>query len=233
MVPGYGLTGIGLTRVKKMNQKYRYSDAMDTLKGRLAREHETLVCMTRIYCEQHHAGHPDADLCGDCAELMRYAERRLAKCPYGERKPTCAKCPIHCYKPAQREQAREIILFQTDEFLGWMRSLDAVGLIQDYRRQAEAVRDEVLLRALKLQKRAARVGFDWPSTSEVIDKIVEEARELHEARETMTEAEVFEEFGDLLFVIANLARHLENHHDRGLVRSGTGDPARTGAGAGE
>ncbi|WP_137700085.1 nucleoside triphosphate pyrophosphohydrolase [Marimonas lutisalis] len=66
-----------------------------------------------------------------------------------------------------------------------------------------------LLRAVKLQKRAARVGFDWPSTSEVIDKIVEEARELHEARETMTEAEVFEEFGDLLFVIANLARHLE------------------------
>lgn len=66
-----------------------------------------------------------------------------------------------------------------------------------------------LLRALKLQKRAARVGFDWPATDEVLDKIVEEARELVEARETLTETEVFEEFGDLLFVIANLARHLE------------------------
>ena len=66
-----------------------------------------------------------------------------------------------------------------------------------------------LLRAVKLQKRAARVGFDWPSTDQVVDKIVEEARELVEARETMTEAEVFEEFGDLLFVIANLARHLK------------------------
>ena len=65
-----------------------------------------------------------------------------------------------------------------------------------------------LLRALKLQKRAARVGFDWPSTDEVLDKIVEEARELTEARESLTEAEVFEEFGDLLFVVANLARHL-------------------------
>jgi len=66
-----------------------------------------------------------------------------------------------------------------------------------------------LLRALKLQNRAARVGFDWPSTDEVLDKIVEEARELVEARDTMTEAETFEEMGDLLFVVANLARHLK------------------------
>ncbi|MDU8926549.1 nucleoside triphosphate pyrophosphohydrolase [Alisedimentitalea sp. MJ-SS2] len=66
-----------------------------------------------------------------------------------------------------------------------------------------------LLRAVKLQKRAARVGFDWPSTDQVIDKIVEEANELHEARATLTAEETFEEFGDLLFVIANLARHLD------------------------
>ncbi|WP_343079318.1 nucleoside triphosphate pyrophosphohydrolase [Ostreiculturibacter nitratireducens] len=66
-----------------------------------------------------------------------------------------------------------------------------------------------LTRAVKLQKRAARVGFDWPTTHEVIAKIVEEAQELEDARATLTEAEVFEEFGDLLFVIANLARHLK------------------------
>lgn len=66
-----------------------------------------------------------------------------------------------------------------------------------------------LLRALKLQNRAARVGFDWPSTDEVLDKIVEEARELVEARDTLSGAETFEEFGDLLFVVADLARHLK------------------------
>ena len=65
-----------------------------------------------------------------------------------------------------------------------------------------------LTRAVKLQKRAARVGFDWPSTDEVIAKITEEAAELVEARDRLTEAEVAEEFGDLLFVMANLARHL-------------------------
>ena len=65
-----------------------------------------------------------------------------------------------------------------------------------------------LTRALKLQKRAARVGFDWPSTDQVLDKIVEEARELVEARDTLTQADMADEFGDLMFVMVNLGRHL-------------------------
>lgn len=66
-----------------------------------------------------------------------------------------------------------------------------------------------LTRAVKLQKRAARVGFDWPSTDQVLAKLTEEAAELVEARETLTPEEVTEEMGDLLFVMANLARHLK------------------------
>lgn len=66
-----------------------------------------------------------------------------------------------------------------------------------------------LTRAVKLQKRAARVGFDWPSTDEVLAKMREEMAELAEAREHLGAAEIFEEFGDLLFVMANLARHLQ------------------------
>ncbi|NNE52081.1 MAG: nucleoside triphosphate pyrophosphohydrolase [Sulfitobacter sp.] len=65
-----------------------------------------------------------------------------------------------------------------------------------------------LLRAYKLQKRAARVGFDWPSTDQVIHKITEEAAELVEARDHLSRAEIEEEFGDLMFVMANLGRHL-------------------------
>ncbi|MBY5974058.1 nucleoside triphosphate pyrophosphohydrolase [Ferrimonas balearica] len=65
-----------------------------------------------------------------------------------------------------------------------------------------------LMRAVKLQKRAARVGFDWPQTGEVVDKIAEEAAELVEARDELTQAEVAEEYGDLMFVMANLGRHL-------------------------
>ncbi|MFT4715869.1 MAG: ATP diphosphatase [Paracoccaceae bacterium] len=66
-----------------------------------------------------------------------------------------------------------------------------------------------LTRAVKLQNRAARVGFDWPSTDQVIDKIKEEAAELVEARAEKAAEDVFEEFGDLMFVVANLARHLK------------------------
>ena len=65
-----------------------------------------------------------------------------------------------------------------------------------------------LLRAYKLQKRAARVGFDWPVVDDVIAKIAEEAAELVEARDTLTPTEVEEEYGDLMFVMANLGRHL-------------------------
>ncbi|MGV8987397.1 MAG: nucleoside triphosphate pyrophosphohydrolase [Cypionkella sp.] len=65
-----------------------------------------------------------------------------------------------------------------------------------------------LTRAVKLQKRAARVGFDWPTTDEVLDKLREEMAELVEARDTLTEVEVAEEMGDLLFVMANLSRHM-------------------------
>ncbi|MDF2142609.1 nucleoside triphosphate pyrophosphohydrolase [Paenirhodobacter sp. CAU 1674] len=65
-----------------------------------------------------------------------------------------------------------------------------------------------LTRALKLQNRAARVGFDWPSTDEVLAKVVEEAGELVEARDHLGAAELAEEYGDLLFVMVNLGRHL-------------------------
>lgn len=63
-----------------------------------------------------------------------------------------------------------------------------------------------LTRAIKLQNRAARVGFDWPDTGDVLDKVVEEAQELRNAEGPDHRAE---EFGDLMFVMANLARHLD------------------------
>ena len=65
-----------------------------------------------------------------------------------------------------------------------------------------------LTRAEKLQKRAARVGFDWPSLKGVTDKISEEAQELAEASETMDDAAIMDEMGDLLFAVTNLARKL-------------------------
>jgi len=73
-----------------------------------------------------------------------------------------------------------------------------------------------LMRAVRLQKRAARVGFDWPDTSQVLCKISEETAELHEAAGTLEQDKVEEEFGDLLFVMANLARHMDVDPEKAL-----------------
>jgi nucleoside triphosphate diphosphatase len=69
-----------------------------------------------------------------------------------------------------------------------------------------------LTRAIKLQNKAAKVGFDWPSLAPVLDKLKEELAELEEAiadKEARDQAKAEEEFGDLLFVVANVARHLK------------------------
>jgi ATP diphosphatase len=66
-----------------------------------------------------------------------------------------------------------------------------------------------LMRAEKIQKRAARVGFDWATIAPVIDKIEEELRELRAELEAgkVEQAKVADELGDVLFAVANLARH--------------------------
>ena len=76
-----------------------------------------------------------------------------------------------------------------------------------------------LMRAVKLQKRAARVGFDWPDATQVLDKIAEEATELTEAAAGQPQERVEEEMGDLLFVVANLARHLKVDPEIALRRA--------------
>lgn len=79
------------------------------------------------------------------------------------------------------------------------------GLLDDVPRALPA-----LLRALKLQKRAATVGFDWDSAPKVLEKVVEEAHEIVDAQKRgLSHEKIAEEVGDLLFVVANLARHLK------------------------
>jgi len=89
----------------------------------------------------------------------------------------------------------------------------------------ESILDEVpihfpaLLEALKVTKKAAKVGFDWKATADVFDKLNEEVMELKSAIEKTDQQNIEEEIGDLLFVIVNLARRLDIEPETALKRS--------------
>ena len=82
---------------------------------RIAREKKTMAAMVQLYCRKKHES--DGSLCPDCAELLDYATCRLDRCPFGPQKTTCAKCPIHCYKPQMRDRAREVMRFSGPRML--------------------------------------------------------------------------------------------------------------------
>jgi hypothetical protein len=74
---------------------------------RMAREWKTMVAMVRIYCRDRHR--TDAESCIECRQFLDYAHTRLDRCRFGEEKPTCANCPVHCYQKARRDQVRTIM----------------------------------------------------------------------------------------------------------------------------
>jgi len=65
--------------------------------------------MIRLYCADHHG--VKRGMCDACAELCAYALERLEHCPFQEGKTTCAKCPVHCYRPVQREEIRVVMRY--------------------------------------------------------------------------------------------------------------------------
>ncbi|SON53174.1 nitrous oxide-stimulated promoter family protein [Vibrio tapetis] len=77
-------------------------------------EFNTVSAMVEIYCKAHHNTH---SLCSACSELIAYAETKLDRCPYGDQKPTCNRCPIHCYKPEPKEQMRLVMRYSGPRML--------------------------------------------------------------------------------------------------------------------
>lgn len=105
---------------------------------RLQREYRTIEGMLQIWCANHHdGGAPCRDgLCTECADLLAYAGQRLANCPYGEAKPTCAKCPVHCYGRTPREQVRAVMRYAGPRML-WRHPWRTLLHVLDKLRPAE------------------------------------------------------------------------------------------------
>lgn len=100
--------------------------------GRLRTEFRTVQAMMKIYCKAHHQ--VKLDVCNECSELLNYAEKRLDRCPYGQSKPTCNQCPIHCYKPEQKENMRLVMRYSGPRMLLPHPILAIRHLVHDKRR---------------------------------------------------------------------------------------------------
>ena len=73
---------------------------------RIKEEQRVVEQMIRLYCKKKEG---NTSLCPDCAELLQYAIVRLEHCRFGDRKTTCRKCPVHCYRPIMKERMCEIM----------------------------------------------------------------------------------------------------------------------------
>jgi hypothetical protein len=100
---------------------------------RLAREARTLRVMIGIHCRDRHGRRPG--LCAECEELWAYAQRRVEHCRFGPDKPTCARCPVHCYKPAMRERVRAVMRHAGPR-MTWRHPVLALFHLLDGRRPA-------------------------------------------------------------------------------------------------
>ena len=78
------------------------------MSSRITREKEVIALMIRIYCRKKEG---NEQLCPACEEVLKYAEARLDRCPFGEKKTSCKRCTIHCYKPVMRERMRQIMRY--------------------------------------------------------------------------------------------------------------------------
>lgn len=105
---------------------YRYG--IFAMNRRIEREQRTIEVMIDMYCRARHK--QEKGLCADCSALVEYSQKRTEKCQFGDEKPVCVHCPVHCYKPDMREKIRNVMRFAgpkmllSHPYLGIMHLID-------------------------------------------------------------------------------------------------------------
>lgn len=101
---------------------------------RLDRERRTVAAMIRLYCNHQHGR--SRQLCVECAALWDYVQLRLERCAFQKNKPTCAKCPVHCYQPARRTQIQAVMRYAGPRML-WRHPVLAIRHVLDETKKAK------------------------------------------------------------------------------------------------
>lgn len=100
-------------------------------------EKKVVSRMIAIYCRAKH--NSKDELCADCEELRQYALQRLDRCVFGEEKPTCVTCPIHCYKSEMRAKIKTVMRYSGPRML-FFHPIDTFRhLIQEKKRNRDYV----------------------------------------------------------------------------------------------
>ena len=107
---------------------------------RLIREQKTIDLMIKLYCRERHGA--ENDLCESCRNLQVYAKKRLEKCPYQEKKSTCANCLTHCYHKTRREEIRQVMRYAGPRMLKEHPRLAVLHLL-DCLRKSQPVKTKV------------------------------------------------------------------------------------------
>jgi len=81
---------------------------------KIEEESATLSALIGFYCRKKHGS--KEGLCDECAALKEYALGRLERCIFLPEKPTCARCPVHCYSPHRRQQIRQVMRYAAPRF---------------------------------------------------------------------------------------------------------------------
>ena len=79
------------------------------LTPRLQREFNTIKAMVRLYCKEHHK--TGGIICNECSEVVEYSRDRLLCCPFQDKKSTCGKCVVHCYKKDMQKKVIDIMRY--------------------------------------------------------------------------------------------------------------------------
>ena len=107
----------------------------------ILQEQETVSRMIRIFCRAKHQ--PEGILCAECADLQAYALRRIERCAFQPDKPTCGRCPVHCYRPEMRARIRQVMRYSGPRMLMVSPAAAVRHLIRSLRKPSEKVRQAV------------------------------------------------------------------------------------------
>lgn len=104
---------------------------------------KTVRFMIELYCRGKHKT-KKGELCKECQELWEYVQLRRSKCPFGDNKPFCSNCKIHCYKPDMREKIKAVMRYAGPRMMfynpkiAWAHVFETVRSKRDERKKLKA-----------------------------------------------------------------------------------------------